>query len=125
MAARPLHSLPALPLIGALLLPASAAPDADESSPELSTAVPSGTLMLAGGAIEPKLYVEFVRLAGGADAKIVCVPTAAEPVEMDETRAYVRENAAQVGATPDNMTVLHTRDSLVADTDSFWVEASA
>ena len=54
--------------------------------------------MLAGGAIEPELYAEFVRRAGGADAEIVYVPTAAQSVDIDETRAYVRENAAEVGA---------------------------
>jgi cyanophycinase len=75
--------------------------------------------MLAGGAIESELYAEFVRLAGGADAEIVYVPTASQSVDAEETRAYVQEMASEVGASPENMTVLHTRDSLVADTDSF------
>ena len=113
------RSLPALVLAAVLLLPACIQPSNDEAASEPSTAVPHGTLMLAGGAVEPELYAQFVRLAGGADARIVYVPTAAESVDVASTRAFVRENAAQVGATPENMTVLHTRDSLVADTDSF------
>lgn len=97
------------------------ASDADRAAAarDTTTAVPSGTLMLAGGAIEPELYAMFVERAGGADAEIVYVPTASEDVDLASTRAYVRTNAAQVGASPENMTVLHTRDSLVADTDSF------
>jgi cyanophycinase len=107
------------PLLLAALTLSACTTSAEETAPEPAVAVPNGTLMLAGGAIESALYAEFVQLAGGADAKIVYVPTAAQSVDIDETQAYVRENAAQVGATPDNMTVLHTRDSLVADTDSF------
>jgi cyanophycinase len=106
--------LPALALTQPSSGPASGA-----ASPDSTTAVPNGTLMLAGGAVEPDLYATFVRLAGGPDAQIVYVPTAAESVDLESTRAYVRTNAAQVGASPENMTVLHTRDSLVADTDSF------
>jgi len=75
--------------------------------------------MLAGGAIETDLYAEFVRLAGGDDAEIVYVPTAAESVDVASTRDQVRNRAMQIGASPDKVTVLHTRDSLVADTDSF------
>jgi len=112
------HAL--LPLfLAALTLTACTSSSGDEAAPEVATAVPSGTLMLAGGAIEPALYAEFVRLAGGEDAKIVYVPTAAQSVDVDETRAYVQEMASEVGAAPENMTVLHTRDSLVADTDAF------
>jgi cyanophycinase len=100
-------------------VPEDDAPTADAPASESTLAVPSGTLMLAGGATRPELYAEFVQLAGGADAEIVYVPTAAQSVDVAETRAFVRENAAAVGASPDNMTVLHTRDSLEADTDAF------
>ena len=106
-------------LLAALTLAACTSSSGDEAASEPTVAVPNGTLMLAGGAIEPELYAEFVRRAGGADAEIVYVPTAAQSVDIDETRAYVRENAEEVGAAPENMTVLHTRDSLVADTDAF------
>ncbi len=119
MSTRPLRPLPTLLLAAALALSACTPSSGDEAVSDTAPAVPNGTLMLAGGAIEPDLYAEFVRLAGGADAQIVYVPTAAQIVDLESTRAFVRENAAQVGASPGNMTVLHTRDSLVADTDSF------
>ena len=124
MPARPHRTLLLVLLVVALLLPGCAVPEddastADAPAPESTLAVPSGTLMLAGGATRPELYAEFVQLAGGADAEIVYVPTAAQSVDVAETRAFVRENAAAVGASPDNMTVLHTRDSLEADTDAF------
>ena len=124
MPARPHRTLLLVLLVVALLLPGCAvpeddAPTADAPASESTLAVPSGTLMLAGGATRPELYAEFVQLAGGADAEIVYVPTASENVDLASTRAYVRKNAAQVGAAPENMTVLHTRDSLVADTDAF------
>jgi len=91
----------------------------DAPAADSATAVPRGTLMLAGGAVEPDLYAVFVRLAGGADAEIVYVPTAGASVDLASTRAYAQKNAAQVGAAPENVTVLHTRDPEVADTDSF------
>ena len=88
-------------------------------APRDTTAVPSGTLMLAGGSIEASLYARFVERAGGANAEIVYVPTASEKVDLESTRAFVRKQGAKVGASPDNITVLHTRDPEVADTDSF------
>ena len=116
---RSLRVLSVLLVLAALGLSACVPSSGDEASSESATAVPNGTLMLAGGGIEPALYAEFVRRAGGEDAKIVYVPTAAESVDVAETRAFVRQNAAQVGAAPENMTVLHTRDSLKANTDAF------
>lgn len=106
-------------LLAVLTLTACTSSSGDEASSESATAVPNGTLMLAGGAIGPALHAEFVRGAGGAEANIVYVPTAAQSVDIAETRAYVREMAPRVGASPENMTVLHTRDSLAADTDAF------
>jgi cyanophycinase len=75
--------------------------------------------MLAGGAAETELHAEFVRLAGGTDAEIVCVPTAWREVAMDEAREWCTDRLGAAGASPDHVTVLHTRDTLVADTDSF------
>jgi len=109
-----------LPLLLAVLtLTACTSSSGDGAAPEPATAVPNGTLMLAGGAAETTLHAEFVRLAGGADAAIVCVPTAWGEVAMDEAREWCTRRLGTAGASPDNMTVLHTRDTLVADTDSF------
>jgi len=85
-------------------------------------AVPSvgprnGTLIVAGGGqLGPEIMDRFIDLAGGADASIVIIPTAGEvetfprdwPGYGPFRRAGVR-----------NVTVLHTRDPRVADSDSF------
>lgn len=90
-----------------------------QSATEESTAVPNGTLMLAGGAAEMGLHETFVDLAGGADAQIVCVPTAGGNVNPSEAEAYCKKRAGQAGADPSKVTLLHTRDPDLADTDSF------
>lgn len=106
-------------LLPIVLAPADAQQSGDVPSSRDTTAVPNGTLMLAGGATGSDLYATFVELAGGADAEIVYVPTASEDVDLESTRKAVRAQGAKVGASPENITVLHTRDSTVADTDSF------
>jgi cyanophycinase len=109
----------ALLLLPATLVPAHAQRVEGAPAARDTTAVPSGTLMLAGGATGAELYATFVELAGEADAEIVYVPTASEKVDLESTRAFVRKQGAKVGASPENITVLHTRDPEVADTDSF------
>lgn len=116
---RTLHPLPALLLITVFLLPGCTPSSGDEPLPESSTVVPNGTLMLAGGAAESELHTEFVQLAGGPDAQIVCVPTAWHEVDRSEAQAWCTSRLGVAGTPPENITVLHTRDTLVADTDSF------
>ncbi len=77
-----------------------------------------GALVLAGGGRLPDAVGrEFVRLAGGADAVIVVIPTASEfaddPAEAD---SFVR-NWKSLGAG--RVSLLHTRDRKVADTAAF------
>jgi cyanophycinase len=64
----------------------------------------------------PEIYREFIELAGGPDANIVLVPTAGGAAEYDEFYAGMqawRENGAR------NLTLLHTIDPEVADTEAF------
>lgn len=82
------------------------------------TAVPSGTLMLVGGTARTYLYRRFVQLAGGNSAQIVVVPTAKAMVGEDGT-VTARQQLLEAGAHVNDVTVLHTRDPAVADTDSF------
>lgn len=76
-----------------------------------------GTLFIVGGGLrDPKVVRQFVDLAGGPDAPIVIVPTAGD----DDTYAQDYPGTKQfrdVGAT--KITVLHTRDRKVADSDAF------
>ena len=76
-----------------------------------------GTLVIVGGNMQdPAIVKRFIDLAGGPDAPIVIIPTAGEDDEYDNYWSGLkqwREN----GAT--NLTVMHTRDRKVADTEAF------
>lgn len=76
-----------------------------------------GSLVVVGGAMRsPEIYKRFIELAGGPDASIVLIPTAGGAEEYDEFFAGMnawRENGAR------NLTLLHTIDPAVADTDDF------
>jgi cyanophycinase len=76
-----------------------------------------GALVIVGGAMQdPAIVTRFIDLAGGVDAPIVIVPTAGDAAEYDQYWSGVRQfrdNGAR------NVTVLHTRDRTIADTDAF------
>jgi cyanophycinase len=76
-----------------------------------------GTLVIVGGNMQdPAIVKRFIDLAGGPNAPIVIIPTAGEDDEYDQQwsglRAW-RDN----GAT--NLTVVHTRDRKVANSEAF------
>jgi cyanophycinase len=94
----------------------STAPVADrEVTP--TTGPTSGALVVAGGNIKDiAIFERFLELAGGPDAPIVVVPTAAEGdvnnLEWDYLKPF-----REAGAT--NLSVLHTRDPAEANTAAF------
>jgi len=77
-----------------------------------------GTLVIVGGNMQdPAIVKRFIDLAGGTEAPIVIIPTAGEADdEYDQywsgVRAW-RENGAK------HITVMHTRDRTVADSEAF------
>jgi cyanophycinase len=77
----------------------------------------SGALVIVGGAMsDPAIVTRFIDLAGGGDAPIVIVPTAGDADAYDAQWPGLRQfrnNGAR------NLTVLHTRDPKVADTETF------
>ncbi len=76
-----------------------------------------GALVVVGGAMRsPEIYQRFIELAGGPDAHIVLVPTAGGAEEYDEF--YQGMNAWRANGAR-NLTILHTTDPAVADTDAF------
>ena len=76
-----------------------------------------GSLVIVGGGpLGPEVVERFVALAGGPDARFVLIPTAAESDPIDPTRAG--EAWARTFGVK-HVTVLHTRDRVEADTESF------
>jgi cyanophycinase len=77
----------------------------------------AGTLVVVGGAMESEeIYRRFIDLAGGPNAPIVLIPTAAGDDEYDDSYAGLgawREHGAR------RLTVLHTTDRTTADSEEF------
>lgn len=76
-----------------------------------------GTLMIIGGGLKSEsLLKQFIDLSGGPEASILLVPTAAEgdgPVYYWEDLQDLERAGAR------HVTVLHTRDRKVADSEAF------
>ena len=73
-------------------------------------------LAAGGGTLGPEIYEEFVQLAGGAEAKIVLIPTAgAQYGSLDGWTAIQALTEAGV----DKLEILHTRSRAVADLEAF------
>eukprot|EP00904_Undaria_pinnatifida_P001914 jgi/Undpi1/11723/HiC_scaffold_37.g14018.m1 len=77
-----------------------------------------GTLMIAGGAkLTPDIYDAFRKAAGGADARIVVIPTASRRADAaDAETVYLERWRAEPHAS---VQLLHTRDRAVADSAEF------
>ena len=73
-------------------------------------------LIIGGGRMTKEMVTRFIELAGGIDAAFVIVPSANEGEKWDAD--YVAKSfLARAGAK--DVTVLHTRDRAVADTEEF------
>lgn len=76
----------------------------------------AGSLLIhGGGKLNPETVREFIRLAGGPEARFVIIPTA-EPGE-DFTDHGEKSFLARAGVK--QITVVHTRDRAVADSEAF------
>ena len=76
-----------------------------------------GSLVIVGGNMHDQAIVErFLDLAGGKDAPIVVIPTAEGAASYDRYWSGLRP-FKQAGAT--HLTVLHTTDRQVADSEAF------
>lgn len=100
----------------ACLVVISTSCDAQTKSNEAVTTGPKkGSLVVVGGGRPvPRIMEKFIELAGGPDAPMVVIPTAAGRDSYDDGWANILKNA---GAT--NVTVLHTNDKQEADSDEF------
>lgn len=73
-------------------------------------------VVVGGGRIGPEIWSRFIELAGGPEARIIYIPTAAEDSGIDEKRFY---DSGSPLAKMKNVTLLHTRDRAVADSEEF------
>ncbi|MGD8535794.1 MAG: cyanophycinase [Candidatus Aminicenantes bacterium] len=77
----------------------------------------NGYLVIVGGAMrDPAIFARFIDLAGGPDAPIVIIPTAGTGENYDQ---YWRGLRRYREAGAKNLTVVHTRDRAVADSEEF------
>jgi cyanophycinase len=75
-----------------------------------------------GGEVSDELKQRFVALAGGRDANIVFIPTALSDEEIGKAgffRGHGRGLLGSWGINPDHVTMLHTRDKAVANSEYF------
>ena len=110
---------PALRIAAAACLTLIAAQTASSIAPASAQQVgpANGSLIVAGGALsDPAVFARFVDLAGGPSAPIVIIPTAGGAEEYDQ---YFRGRRAFEAAGARDITILHTTDPEVANTDAF------
>ncbi|MEQ9301126.1 MAG: cyanophycinase [Cyclobacteriaceae bacterium] len=82
-----------------------------------TTGPEKGSLVIVGGGqVGPEIINKFIELAGGPNAKIVVIPTAAGRAKYDESNNSY-QLFKKAGAT--NLTLLHTDDPNVANTPKF------
>jgi cyanophycinase len=106
-------------LIGLVLLIAAAS--FSQEVPEYGP--PKGTLVIVGGNMkDPAIANRFIELAGGPEANFVIVPTAGGNKNPDgSVRVYKEEDVTAPWKKRGlkNVTMLHTHDPKVADTEEF------
>ncbi len=71
-------------------------------------------VIVGGGKLGPEIVQRFIQLAGGVDAPMVFIPTA-----EDGTPKITAEQTFLYKAGVKHVTILHTRDPKVANTEAF------
>lgn len=94
-----------------VLLQTNAAFHSPASGPAKGYAIPIG-----GGLVGPEILDRFAKLAGGLDAPIVVIPTAGDADNYTDA-ALEKHPLRKHGFT--RLTLLHTRDRKVSDTEAF------
>ncbi len=86
------------------------------ASPPVTTPAAGSLVIIGGGDIGPEIVDRMVRLAGGSASPWVVIPTAGEEENYD---ARYIETTPLKKAGVSHITVLHTRDRAVADSEPF------
>ncbi len=74
-------------------------------------------LIVGGGKVTPEIWNRFVELAGGSQASIVIIPTAGDDSAINSGRTPEKNMLTSLGVQ--DITILHTRDQKVANTENF------
>ncbi len=95
---------------------------ADEQSNDPITQSPAnGSLIIIGGAANADIFFEkFAELAGGKDAEIVVIPTAAGDSYLKRDPDFINYKRIFSNRGFTNITVLHTKDSKEANDPKFY-----
>ncbi len=81
---------------------------------------PNGTLLIIGGGrIDKNIIEAFKREAGGEDANIVVIPTASDDGSLENDPLFNQLKRRFEGYGFKNITVLHTRNSALANDENF------
>ncbi len=87
---------------------------------ELTTGPQSGTLVIVGGGDRNNaMFRHFVKLAGGKDARLVIIPTAASSKPDYDYAGHRSARYAREEIGMPNVTVVHSHDRGTADTAAF------
>jgi len=78
----------------------------------------NGTLLIVGGAASIIFYEKFMELVGGAEAPVIVIPTAGKSEDFS-TEDLNRIKTRMQGKGFKNVTVRHTHNQEVANSDSF------
>lgn len=103
-------------LISAVVTSCTSTPAEESPVTYNSSGPPNGSLVIVGGAMQDTAIINrFIKLAGGSDAEIVVIPTASGAEEFDSERVTAPFKSAGV----EKVTMLHTYDTAIADTEEF------
>ena len=95
-----------------------------QESSIVTTGPENGTLLIIGGRASDIFYEKFMDLVGGPETPIVVIPTAITSAEINEERQeQFKQGFINRGFT--NVTVLHTRDREVSNSDEFTAPIKA
>ena len=104
-------------LVAGLLLAANAAEATSQGCERPCVGPRHGAIIVAGGGeLDTSIYRRFVKLAGGENAKIVLIPTAGARYGSHDGWTAIEELQR---AGVEQLEVLHTRSSAVADLAAF------
>lgn len=89
-------------------------------SQNLTTGPENGTLLIIGGAAKDSVFMPiFQELVGGKEKEIVIIPTAGSDQGVNSSPSFERYKRMFKKFGFEKITVLHTRDPKIANTDAF------